>query len=136
MSNVFPMRWHFEILHVGFQQIDLNSREPEHRPVVVDELPDERSRASQTLRLLLDGAGLFGREAEGLREVVIPCRGFGHGVRFPLSYRAGLASIIKARADRHRPPSDESLVEAQAAGLTLLFSLQGKVGCQMGQHSV
>ncbi len=37
MPNVFPMRGKLQILHVGFQYVHLNSREPKHRPVVVDE---------------------------------------------------------------------------------------------------
>src|SRR6266852_885369 len=127
MPNVLPMRRNLEVFHVGFQHIDLNSREPKHRPIVVDELPDERSGAPQTLRLLLDGGRLFGREAEGLCEVVVSGRGSRHWTGSPLSYGAVLASIRKVGADRYRLTSDESLIEAQAAGLTLLFPLQGEV---------
>src|SRR6266849_4283056 len=136
MPNVLPMRRNLEVFHVGFQHIDLNSRAPEHRSVVVDELPDKRGGAPQTLRFLLDGGRLFGREAEGLGEVVVSRGGFRHWTGSPLSYGAVLASISKAGADRYRLTSDESFIEAQAAGLTLLFSLQWKFRREWGQHSV
>src|SRR5712664_739528 len=136
MPNVLPMRRNLEIFHVGFQHIDLNSREPEHRSVVVDELPDKRSGASQTLRFLLDAGRLFGREAEGLGEVVVSRGRFRHWIGSPFSCRTVLASTIQAWADRYRLTGDESFIEAQAAGLALLFPLQGEVRREWGQHSV
>src|SRR6266851_2154477 len=99
MPNVLPMRRNLEIFHVGFQHIDLNSREAEHRAVVVSR------------------------------------RGFRHWTGSPLSYGAVLASISKVGADRYRLTSDESLIEAQAAGLTLLFPLQVEVQREWGQHA-
>src|SRR5229473_962695 len=77
MPHVFSVRRNLEILHVGFQDLDLNSREAEHGAVVVDELPDERGGAPQALRFFFDGGGLLGSEAEGLSEVVVSCGGFG-----------------------------------------------------------
>ncbi|SRR5216683_601120 len=81
MPHVFSVRRNLEILHVGFQDLDLNSREAEHGAVVVDELPDERGGAPQALRLFFDGGGLLGSEAEGLSEVVVSCGFWAFGSR-------------------------------------------------------
>ncbi len=86
MPNVFSGRLDLEVLHIGLQHLHLDAGQAEHGSVIVDELSHERSRAPEPLRLLLDGGGLLGREAEGLRKVVVSCGRFGHWIRFLLSW--------------------------------------------------
>src|SRR6516165_1039078 len=81
MPNVLARGLNLETLHVRLQYFDLNVRQPEHRAVILDELAHERSRTPESLGLFLDGGSLLGREAKGLREVVVPGRGFGHRTR-------------------------------------------------------
>src|SRR5215831_8210424 len=71
MANVLPMRANLQVLHVRFQDFDLNPRQAEHGPIVIDQLPDERSGAPQAFCLFLDGGGLLRSEAERLGEVVV-----------------------------------------------------------------
>ncbi len=85
MPNVFPGRLDLEVLHIGFEHLYLDAGQAEHGSVIVDELPNERSRAPEPFRLLLDGGGLLGGEAEGLRKVVVSRWCFGHWIRFLLS---------------------------------------------------
>src|SRR6266849_171381 len=86
MPNVFPGHLDLEVLHIGFEDLHLDARQAEHGSVIVDELPNERSRAPEPFRLLLDGGGLVGREAEGLRKVIVSRWRFGHWIRFLFSY--------------------------------------------------
>src|SRR6266849_7465481 len=78
VANVFAVRRNFQVLHVGFQHFHLNTRQAEHRSVVIDELAYESSRTPEPLGLFLEDGGLFGREAEGLSEVVVSGGRFGH----------------------------------------------------------
>src|SRR5713226_2795360 len=82
MPNVFPIRLDLEVLHVGLEHLHLNAGQAEHGSVIVDKLSDERGRAPEPLRLLLDGGSLLGREAEGLGEVVVSRGCFWHRVRY------------------------------------------------------
>src|SRR5262249_38763803 len=93
VANVFAVSRNFQVLHVGFQHFDLNSRQAEHGAVVVDQLPDEGGGAPQALCLLLDGGGLLGRKAERLSEVVVSRGRFGHRNSFPFACGAVLAPV-------------------------------------------
>src|SRR5712692_5751870 len=109
MANVFAVCRNFQVRHVGFQDLHLNSRQAKHSAVIVDQLPDESRGASQALRLLLDGGGLLGREAEGLGEVVVSCGCLGHWNRFPFPYGALLAPCkFKVNLKKHSMSSCKS----------------------------
>ena len=99
MPNVFPGRLDLEVLHIDLQHLHLDAGQAEHGSVIVDELSHERSRAPEPLRLLLDGGGLVGREAEGLRKVVVSCWRFGHWIRFLLSCGEVYDTIVNPKMD-------------------------------------
>ncbi len=80
MPNVFPGRVYLEVLHIGLEYLHLDAGQAEHGSMIVDELPHERSRAPESFRFLLDGGGLFGREAEGLCKVIVSRWRFGHWI--------------------------------------------------------
>lgn len=82
MPNVVPRRLDLEVLHIDLEQLHLDAGQAEHGPVIVDELSNERSRAPEPLRLLFDGGGLLGREAERLRKIVVSSWRFWHWLLF------------------------------------------------------
>src|SRR6266851_2364120 len=73
-ASAFPKRRRFRI-----QLLGEDLRQPVKRPVVVQELPNEGGGAAEALGLFLEDRGLLRREADGLGEVIVTGRGFGHG---------------------------------------------------------
>src|SRR6266852_3109802 len=103
MLNVFPIRLDLEVLHVGLEHLHLNAGQAEHGSVIVDKLSDERGRAPEPLRLLLDGGSLLGREAEGLGEVVVSRGCFWHRTLLPPSSDAVCSTVQVLSKSQDRP---------------------------------
>ena len=99
MPNVFPRRLDLEILHIGLEHLHLDAGQAEHGSVIVDELSHKRSRAPESLRLLLDGGRLLGREPKGLRKVVVSCGRFGHWISLSSLMREIVETIVNPKMD-------------------------------------
>src|SRR6202022_2056230 len=57
--------WILRFFHISFEHLHLDAGQAEHGSVVVDELPNERSRAPEPFRLVLDRGVLSRGAPEG-----------------------------------------------------------------------